>query len=121
MAVIVDPVALGGYLQRTVSGRTAAVVNEVVSGWLAAATGSVPTPPLAPDLWAWALELAGIAYVQMIPADAAPAPPNVDPARLGVILRAVGAKYGSTGGPLFSFPEWDWSWSATPAMDPRLI
>lgn len=115
MAVVVDPSALAAYLQRTVSGRTAAVVNEVVTGWLTTATGTVLPEPLPADLFAWALELAAIAYAQQTPTSAAdlPNPTTWDASRLPSILAAVRGRYNTTtAGPLYSFPDWDWSWTS---------
>lgn len=54
---------LEAWLQYRVNAPTAAIVEQVVAGWLSSATNlaSLPAEP-PPALKAWAIELAGIAY-----------------------------------------------------------
>lgn len=58
-----SPDELAAWLQYEVEPTSAAQVERVVAGWLSEATGLDAFPdPLPPVLYAWAVELAGIAY-----------------------------------------------------------
>lgn len=58
-----SPNELTDWLQYDVQPGPAAQVERVVAGWLSEATGLDAFPdPLPPALYAWAIELAGIAY-----------------------------------------------------------
>lgn len=57
------PEELRDHLQHDVSDEHAAAAERMAAGWLKGATGLdvLPDPPAA-DLWAWAVELAALAY-----------------------------------------------------------
>jgi hypothetical protein len=117
MADLFDLADLPAWLQvPSVDTVTATLVRRVVSGWLATATGLASWPSPVPDqLFAWALELAGIAYRNP---DAASSESlddysiSYDGARRKEILAAARVAYG--GGPLYSFPDPDWHWDVVP-------
>jgi len=102
-----------------VDAETATRVRRVASAWLQHATGLTDWPSPVPDrLWAWALELAAIAYnnptslsteaiddYQMTTADRL---------RRREILDAARAAYNMAGKPMGSFPEPDWHWTSVP-------
>jgi hypothetical protein len=64
MADLFDLIDLPSFLQvPTVDTETATRVRRVASGWLMGATRiSTWTAPVPDDVWAWALELAAIAF-----------------------------------------------------------
>lgn len=60
---IVDSTDLSRWLQTTVNASTADVAIRVAEGWVRSVfTGAWPPDPVPEDLWAWAVELAAIAY-----------------------------------------------------------
>lgn len=107
----------------SVDTETATRVRRYASGWLQSATGLTPWPPdpVPDDIWAWAIELAGIAFRNP---DAAASESlddhNVswDRARRAEILTAARIAYSGAGVPIFSFPEPDWHWEAVPVISP---
>lgn len=57
------PPQLSTWLQYSVEQHNAQLVEQVVAGWLLEATGLPALPdPVPPQVFAWALELGGIAY-----------------------------------------------------------
>jgi len=107
----------------SVDTETATRVRRYASGWLQNATQITPWPPdpVPDDIWAWAIELAGIAFRN--PTGVASESIDDysrgdDAARRADILKAAAASYGGSGSPKYSFPAWDWHWEATPALDP---
>jgi hypothetical protein len=102
-----------------VDAATATRVRRAANGWLQHATGLTAWPDPVPDqLWAWGLELAAIA---MRNPDAVASEGiddyrvTLDRARRVEILTAAKAAYSGAGTPQYSFPEWDWHWTAKPA------
>lgn len=92
-------------------------VLRAVNGWLQDATDLTVWPDPVPDyLWAWAIELAGIAYDNPT-ANASESTGGVsttkDRARRAQILEAAQQKYNPAGKPQGSFPQPDWSWNST--------
>lgn len=97
--------------------------RRYASGWLLNATRLTPWPPsLVPDdIWAWAVELAAIAYRN--PAGAASESiddynVSYDAERRKEILDAARLAYSGAGVASYSFPDWDWHWDITPVVDP---
>lgn len=123
MADLFDLVDLPSWLQVPgVDTETATRVRRAANGWLQDATGLTDWPSPVPDrLWAWALELAAIAYnnptslaseaiddYQMTVADRL---------RRREILDLARQAYSTAGKPMGSFPEPDWHWtSVTPSV-----
>jgi hypothetical protein len=104
----------------SVDTETATRVRRYASGWLQNATRLSPWPPdpVPDDIWAWAIELAGIAFRN--PAGAASMAiddfnQSFDGARRADILKAATAAYGGTAAPQYSFPEPDWHWDVVPS------
>ena len=117
MADIFDLIDLPSWLQQpTVDTETATRVRRYANGWLMSATRLSSWPdPIPDDLWAWAIELAGIAYRN--PAAVSSETTGSysvthDGARRKEILEAAKSKYGGAGAPQYSFPDWDWSWES---------
>jgi hypothetical protein len=114
------------YLKQEIDNSTKDVVDRVASGWLMSVTSQAtwyPTwpSPLPDNLFAWALELAAIAYrnpdgVASETIDDYTA--VTDRARRAEILKAAAAVYGSVGSPLYSFPDPDWHWTVVPVVSP---
>ena len=113
---------LPSYLQiPEVDTETATRMRRYASGWLADATGLTAWPDPIPDrLWAWAIELAAIAYRN--PAGAASLAIDdfnftADASRREQILARAKAAYPDSAGgsPRYSFPTWDWSWTTADA------
>lgn len=101
-----------------VDEQTGVRIRRYANGWLMSATGLTSWPdPIPDDLWAWAIELASIAYGN---------PGGVESNTIGSyqvsygtgrreeILEAARRKYGGAGSPKYSFPEPDWYWTSTP-------
>lgn len=117
MADLFDLVDLPSYLQvPSVDTETATRVRRYASGWLLNATRLTPWPPspVPDDIWAWAIELAAIAFRN--PSGAASEAIddyNVshDGERRAQILEAARAAYSTTGTPTYFFPDWDWHWT----------
>ncbi|WP_327029713.1 hypothetical protein OG989_04105 [Micromonospora sp. NBC_01740] len=107
---------LEAYLrQGTLDTESFARVQRVVSGWLRSATTLTEWPdPIPDDLFGWGLELAAIAYSnpEGLASEAVGATSATwERGRRAEILRAAREAYPAvTRGPLFSFPEPDWSW-----------
>lgn len=114
------------YLKQDVDNATTDVVLRVASGWLMSVTSQTtwfPTwPSPTPDnLFAWALELAAIAYrnpdgVASESIDDYTA--VTDRARRKEILLAAAASYGGSSAPQYSFPDADWHWTIVPNVIP---
>jgi hypothetical protein len=116
-----DLVDLPSWLQvPQVDTETATRVRRAASGWLMAATRLAAWPnPVPDDLWAWAIELAAIAFRN--PAAAASESiddysVSYDRARRAEILKAAALAYSGANVPLYSFPEVDWHWAAVPFL-----
>jgi len=103
-----------------IDSETATRVRRFASGWLLSATRLASWPnPVPDDLWAWAIELAGIAYRNPTAATSEGIDDyNIayDRARRAEILAAARVAYGGSGTPLYSFPDWDWHWTVTPGV-----
>lgn len=124
MADIFDLVDLPSWLQvPEVDTETATRVRRYASGWLMSATGLSTWPtPVPDDLWAYAIELAAIAFYNPSGLSSESLDDHnvaYSAERRKEILAAARASYatGSTQ-PQFSFPAWDWSWTATPVANP---
>jgi hypothetical protein len=106
----------------SVDTETATRCRRQASGWLMGATGVGPTGwpnPIPDDVWAWALELAAIAFRN--PAGAANESlddysVSADRSRRDKILADARASYGGAGTPVYSFPDWDWHWTVVPVV-----
>lgn len=106
------------YVQQDVDTASATVARRVAGGWLMSA-GILTFPTVIPDdLFAWAIELAAIAFRH--PDGTATEGIDdysfsADRQRRKEILDAARASpYSGTGGPVFSFPDPDWHWTAVP-------
>lgn len=108
-----------------VDTETATRVRRYANGWLQDATELTEWPDPIPDrLWAWAIELAAIAYNN---------PTNLkreqiddylveySAERRAEILAAAKKAYAGGTAPRGSFPQPDWSWDACPPLDPITI
>lgn len=105
----------------SVDTDTATRVRKAAQGWLAQATGLTAWPSPVPDqLWAWALELAAIAYNN-------PGAVNTeqiddyqvsygDRMRRAEILKAARAAYNTGAQPQYSFPDADWHWTTAVSL-----
>lgn len=107
-----------------VDTETATRVRRWASGWLATATGITAWPSPVPDqLWAWGIELAGIAFRNPTANTSASldefSVSYGDAARRKEILAAARMAYGA-GIPLYSFPDWDWHWDVVPLVPPQI-
>jgi hypothetical protein len=108
-----------------VDTETATRVRRYANGWLMGATRLTEWPDPIPDtLWAWAIELAAIAYYN--PAGASRE--QIDDylvqysgERRTEILAAAASMYGGATAPRGSFPEPDWHWETVPTVDPLTI
>lgn len=121
MADIFDLGDLPSWLQvPEVDTETATRVRRYANGWLMSATRLSSWPdPIPDDLWAWAIELAGIAF-RNPGADLREGVDDYqvqyDRARRAEILAAARAAYntGATS-PQYSFPAPDWHWATADA------
>jgi len=123
---IVLATELSTWLRETVKPEAADIAIQLAEGWVLAAVSPIdpsaawPPEPIPADLWAWAVELAGLAYknnpypvsqrnvggvVTMWDTSAS--------GRRTAILTAVGGRYGSVGSPRGSFPP-ALSWPDSP-------
>jgi len=124
MADLFDLVDLPSWLQvPSVDTETATRVRRYASGWLKNATQLTPWPPdpVPDDIWAWAIELAGIAFRNPTGVASESIDDYArgdDAARRADILKAAASAYGGAGSPRFSFPAPDWHWVVSPALDP---
>lgn len=108
-----------------VDTETATRVRRAASGWLMGATRLTTWPdPVPDDLWAWALELAAIAFRNPDGASNE----SVDDYSVGYdrqrrveILAAARASYGATASPQYSFPDPDWHWTVTPIATTNIL
>lgn len=117
MSDLFDLVDLPSWLQvPQVDEQTAIRVRRYADGWLMAATGLTSWPdPVPNNLWAWAIELAGIAFRNPAGATSESIDDyqvSHDRARRAEILAEAKAVFGGASQPQFSFPEWDWHWVA---------
>lgn len=120
MADIFDLTDLPSWLQvPEVDEQTAVRVRRYANGWLMSATGLSQWPDPIPDnLWAWAIELAGIAYrnpTALTSESIDDYQVSHDRERRAEILAEAKARYGGARTPVYNFPEWDWHWVASPA------
>lgn len=99
-----------------VDEQTAIRVRRYANGWLMSATGLTSWPdPITDDLWAWAIELAGIAHrnpTGLTSEAVDDYQARFDARRRKEILDEAKQTYGGGRAPQYSFPEWDWHWSA---------
>jgi hypothetical protein len=117
IADIFDLIDLPSWLQiPQVDTETAIRVRRYANGWLMSATGLSSWPAVIPDdLWAWAIELAGIAYrnpTGLTSETVDGYSMGADSARKAEILAAAKARYSGAGSPQYSFPAWDWTWTS---------
>lgn len=120
MADLFDLPDLVSYMQRDggLDTATATVARRVASGWLRSATGLSAWPtPVPDDLYAWALELAEMAYDN----PGGYASETIDDhsvtynrARRADVLAAARSGYSTGSSPVYSFPEPDWHWTTVP-------
>lgn len=120
MADIFDLADLPSWLQvPSVDEETAIRVRRYANGWLMSATGMSAWPdPIPDDLWAWAIELAGIAFrnpAGMSREAVDDYQGQFDTARRAEILEQARCAYGGAGLPRYSFPAWDWQWTTSDA------
>ncbi len=108
---IIEAADLAEYLRRSIDGASAETAIRMAEGWLAGATRLDPWPPdpVGEDLWAWALELAVLAYTNPTGLASVTAGGEVtqwsDAARRRQeILDAARAAHNSQGRPVASFP-----------------
>lgn len=109
------------YMQQDVDTSSATVARRVASGWLMSATGLTTFDSVDDRLFAWALELAAIAFRNPDGlASESIDDHNVswDRARRKDILTEVRTSYGTGGQPQYSFPAADWHWTVVPVTDP---
>lgn len=124
-ADLFDLIDLPSWLQvPAVDTETATRVRRAASGWLMGATRLTVWPsPVPDDLWAWAIELAAIAFRN----PAAVASESLDDynvshdrARRKDILDAARLVYSAAAGPQYSFPDPDWHWTVVPTVPPLI-
>jgi hypothetical protein len=119
MADLFDLVDLPSWLQvPSVDTETATRVRRYASGWLKNATQLTvwPPDPVPDDIWAWAIELAAIAFRN--PAGASNESIDDysvghDTARRKEILAEARLAYSTASVAQYSFPDWDWHWTVT--------
>lgn len=96
-----------------------ALARRFANGWLMSATRLSSWPdPVPDDLWAWAIELAAIAFDNPAGVDSEAIDDHkvtYNRERRAEILTAAGAAYAGATGPLYSFPEPDWHWEVADA------
>jgi len=116
MADLFTPADLAAYLHVEENTSSATVARSVAYGWLKSATGLADWPSPVPDqLFAWALELAAIAFrnpagVSSESIDTRSV--SFDRQRRIDILRAAAVAYGGAAVPQYFFPDWDWHWES---------
>jgi hypothetical protein len=123
MSDIFDLADLPSWLQvPEVDEQTAIRVRRYANGWLMAATGLASWPDPVPDnLWAWAIELAGIAYrnpTALTSESIDDYQVSHDRERRAEILAEAKAVFGGARSPVYAFPAWDWHWVA---VEPRNV
>jgi hypothetical protein len=121
IADIFDLADLPSWLQvPAVDTETATRVRRYANGWLMSATGLSSWPdPIPDDLWAWAIELAGIAYRNPTALNSETVTDytySQDRAAKEAILAAAKTKYSAASSPQYSFPAWDWTWTTSTAV-----
>lgn len=98
-----------------------ALARRFANGWLMSATRLSSWPdPVPDDLWAWAIELAAIAFDNPAGASSEGVDDHkvtYDRERRKEILSAAAAAYSGASAPQYSFPEPDWHWEATDPVD----
>jgi hypothetical protein len=106
----------------SVDTETATRVRQYVNGWLMSATRLTAWPnPIPDDLFAYAIELAAIAYRWPDGTSSESIDDYTrqsDAARRKEILDAARMAYSGAGTPSFSFPDWDWHWQSTVSTNP---
>lgn len=114
---------LASYLQiPTIDTETAIRMRRIATGWLMSATGQTSFTTVGDDLWAWAIELAAIAYYNPSGLSSESLDDhNVSYSaerRREILAAASSSTYtaGTRTQPQYSFPDWDWSWVATPII-----
>jgi hypothetical protein len=116
VADLFDLVDLPSWLQvPEVDTETATRVRRYASGWLQHATGLTSWPNPVPDpLWAWAIELAAIAFRNPTSTWSETIDDYTvqsDRYRRKEILAAARTTYNTSAGPQYAFPEPDWHWT----------
>lgn len=113
---------LASYLQiPTIDTETGIRVRRIATGWLMSATGVTSFTTVGDDLWAWAIELAAIAYYNPSGLSSESLDDhNVSYSaerRKEILAAAQASPYNTAGGsPQGSFPAWDWHWDAVPII-----
>jgi hypothetical protein len=126
VADLFDLIDLPSWLQvPSVDTETATRVRRYASGWLLNATRLSPWPPnpVPDDIWAWAIELAAIAFRAPDGASSESIDDysrSNDTARRKEILDAARAAYSGAATPTYSFPDWDWHWVSVPTTSSSL-
>lgn len=123
MADLFDLGDLPSWLQVPgVDTETATRVRRYVNGWLQDATGLDVWPDPIPDrLWAWAIELAGLAFDNPTAKWSETIDDSITVYERGAqgrrqeILQRARKVYNSAGRPQYSFPEPDWHWTTVSA------
>lgn len=109
------------YLHEEVDNSSTDVALRVAGGWLMSATGLTAWPsPVPDDLFGWALELAAIAYRNpegMSSERVDDYQASYDATRRAQILEAARRGYSAAAGPVFSFPDPDWHWTAVAVVE----
>ncbi len=123
MAELFELVDLRSALQLSVDEfdtDAASVARRHAYGWLQDATGLADWPDPVPDrLWAWAVELAAIAYRNPDAAQSEAVDDYKvvwDRQRRAEILQAAREAFATAGQPQGSFPQPDWHWTAEKAI-----
>lgn len=122
MADLFDLIDLPSWLQAPqVDTETATRARRYASGWLKHATQLTTWPPVPvpDDIWAWAIELAGIAMrnpTGLASQSLDDHSVSYDNSRRQEILDAARAAYSGASVPLYSFPDPDWHWDVVPTV-----
>jgi hypothetical protein len=96
----------------------ATVARRIAYGWLKSATKLTDWPAVVTDdLFAWAIELAAIAYRNPAAASSESIDDynvSYDRERRAEILAAAAAGQGGSSQPQYDFPDPDWHWDVVP-------
>ena len=104
-----------------VDTETATRARRMASGWLKNATKLADWPnPVPDDLWAWAVELAAIAFRNPAAANSESIDDYSvsygDRVRRAEILKDAAAAYAGSSQPQYDFPDPDWHWTVVPVV-----
>lgn len=104
----------------SVDTETATRVRRYANGWLMSATRLTAWPnPIPDDLFAWGIELAGIAFRNPTGYTSESIDDysrGDDAARRKEILDAARLSYSGASAPSYSFPDIDWHWTVVPIV-----